>query len=841
MTASKRLQTGSALGAYRLDSLLGAGGMGEVYRAKDIRLGRWVAIKVLLPEICADLEARRRFEREARAIANLNHPNICTLHDIGSEAGVDYIVMEYLEGDTLARFLATRRLPMDRVLGLGIAIAGALAAAHQQCIVHRDLKPGNIILTKSGVKVLDFGLAKFLDASAVVANDETLATQPMVVGTPAYMAPEQRAGRECDARTDIYALGLILAEMATGRRRMSAYEPLPSDLPPQFAFVVERCLAPDPDDRWQSCSDVRLALECVAMAGAQLQSSATPPELPLIRLSVDLGRNAVTGLRTTAALSPDARRLVFLARGADGKQRLATRLMAEAQMTLLKGTENAQDPFFSPDGKWLGFFADYRLKRVSVEGGAPVTVCEAPNFRGASWTDNDTIVLAPHMFGGLVRVHAAGGKLEPLTSLAETETAHAWPQVLPGGQAVLFTGGPADAPNVQARSLVTGETRVVMAPGYRGRYAPCGHVVYVHKNTLFAVPFDIDSLETRGVPVPIVDDIADDLTDRTAHFDFANDGTLVYLSRDAVTTSNRTIALMDSSGQIVKLLETPGRYSYLFPSPDGRKLAFISGQDVWVLDMKRGRPSRVSFNTIDNQWPVWGPDSAHLVFSAQNREGTGRSLWWIRADGSEEPQLLFEGDDELHPSSVSPDGTYVAVHRRSPETLYDIWMLPLDCTDPERPKAGPLEVYLRTAVNEWGAVFSPNGRWVAYYSDESGTGEIYVRPARGRAGQWLVSSGGISGTTPHWPSAGRALYYLSPDRHIMEVTYTEEGNSFVADEPRRWSEATLPFAAFNVSPDTTRAIIATPAEPLDARHTLHVTFLLNLFDELRRRAPAAVR
>ncbi len=532
---------------------------------------------------------------------------------------------------------------------------------------------------------------------------------------------------------------------------------------------------------------------------------------------------------------------MFLERGADGKQRLATRLMAEAQTTLLKGTENAQDPFFSPDGKWLGFFADYRLKRVSVDGGAPVTVCEAPNFRGASWTDNDTIVLAPHMFGGLVRVHAAGGKPEPLTSLAETESAHAWPQVLPGGQAVLFTGGAADAPNVQARSLVTGETKVVTAAGYRGRYVPCGHVVYVHKNTLFALPFDIDSLETRGVPVPIVDDIADDVTDRTAHFDFANDGTLVYLSRDAVTTSNRTIASMDPSGQIVKLLETPGRYSYLFPSPDGRKLAFISGQDVWVLDMKRGRPSRVSFNTIDNQWPIWGPDSAHLVFSAQNRKGTGRSLWWIRADGSEEPQLLFEGDDELHPSSVSPDGTYVAVHRRSPETLYDIWMLPLDCTDPERPKAGALEVYLRTPVNEWGAVFSPNGRWVAYYSDESGTGEIYVRPAHGRGGRWLVSSSGISGTTPHWPSSGRALYYLSPDRHIMEVTYTEEGNSFVADEPQRWSEATLPSAAFNLSPDSTRAIIAAPAEPLDARHTLHVTFLLNLFDELRRRAPAAVQ
>lgn len=813
--------------------------MGEVYRAKDVRLGRWVAIKVLLPQISADHEARRRFEREARAIANLNHPNICTLHDVGSEDGVDYIVMEYLEGDTLAAFLATRRLPMDRVLSYGIAIASALAAAHQRYIVHRDLKPGNIILAKSGIKVLDFGLAKFLDASAVVLNDETVAAQPMVLGTPAYMAPEQRSGKECDARTDIYALGLILAEMATGRRRTSAYEPLPSELPSQFAFVVERCLACEPDDRWQSCIDVRLALECVAIAGAQ-RSDTPPLELPLIRFSVDLGRNAVPGLRTTATLSPDARRIAFLERGADGKQRVAIRLMAERQTTLLKGTENAQDPFFSPDGKWLGFFADFRLKRVSVEGGAPETVCEAPNDRGASWSDDDTIVLAPHIFGGLVRVHAAGGVLEALTSPAEGEAAHAWPQVIAAREAVIFTGGAPDAPNVQVFSRSTGETKVVIRAGYCGRYVPSGHVIYAHRNTLFAVPFDLETLATRGVPVPIVDDVADDITDRSAHFDFANDGTLVYLSRDAVT-SDRTIAWMDRSGRVEKLLETPGRYTYLFPSPDGRKLAFVSGQDIWVLDMKRGRPSRLTFNTLGNQWPVWAPDSAHVVFSAQNRSGIGRSLWWLRTDGTEEPQILLESTDELHPSSVSPDGRYVAVHRRTPETLYDIWMLPLECSDPERPKAGELEVFLRTPVNEWGAVFSPDGRWVAYYSEESGTGEIYVRPFRGRGGPWLVSSGGIAGTLAHWPSGGRALHYLSPDRHIMEVPYTEEGNSFLADEPQRWSEATLPFAAFNISPDTTRAIMAVPAEPLDARHTLHVTFLLNLFGELRRRAPPTVR
>jgi serine/threonine-protein kinase len=837
LTPGKRLQKGSELGPYRLDSLLGAGGMGEVYRARDVRLDRWVAVKVLLPRTSANLAARRRFEREARVVATLNHPNICTLYDIGCADGVDYIVMEYVEGVTLAGLLTKGRLPLEQVLRNGIAIAGALAEAHKQGVIHRDLKPGNIILSKSGLKVLDFGLATFVEGHAVAMEDETLSAPLMAIGTPAYMAPEQRAGRECDARTDIYAFGLLLAEMATGRRT-SATELLPPDLPSLLALVVEHCLAPDPDDRWQSSADIRWALEWLESGELRLQPSPPrPADLPLTRLSVDLGPNAVPGLRSTATLSPDGRRIAFLARGADGQQRIATRLLEQAQATLLNGTENAQDPFFSPDGQWLGFFADYRLKRVSIHGGAPATVCEAPNDRGASWADDDTIVLAPHIFGGLVRVRAAGGVPEPLTALAEGEAAHAWPQAIPGRRAVLFTGGPADAPNVQVLSLATGQVKVVGLAGYRGRFVPSGHLVYVHRNTLFAVRFDVDTLEAAGVPVPIVDDVADDVTDRTAHFDFADDGTLVYLSRDAVT-SDRTIAWMDRSGQVEPLLEVPGRYGYLAPSPDGRSLAFVSGQDIWVLDLKRRRPSRVSFSTSGNQWPVWAPDSAHLVFSAQGRSGVGRSLWWLRADGGEEPQLILESADEVHPSSVSPDGRYVAVHRRDVETLYDIWLLPLDCTEPQHPKAGALEVFLRTPVNEWGAVFSPDGRWVAYYSEESGTGEIYVRPFRRRGGPWLVSSGGISGTIAHWPRAGRALYYLSPGRQVMEVTYSEQETSFVAEAPQRWSDATLPFAAFNLSPDGTRAIMAMPAEPVNARHTLHVTLLMNFFDELRRRAPA---
>jgi serine/threonine protein kinase/Tol biopolymer transport system component len=837
----KTLEPGQSLGPYRIESLLGAGGMGEVYRAKDTRLDRHVAIKVLLRHIAADSDSRQRFEREARAVASLNHPHICTLHDIGAEDEVDYLVMEYLEGETLASRLAKGRLPMDQVLRHGIAVAGALATAHSRRIIHRDLKPGNIMITKTGVKVLDFGLAKFLRPEHVTAEQaETLAVTGAILGTPGYMAPEQLEGKECDARTDIFALGLLLCEMATGRRATAGEPPL-QELPPHFGHVVQHCLARDEASRWQSASDVKLALEWNGTLQIEPPRRATrPADRSLVRLRVDLGPDAVPGLRTTAVLSPDGRRLAFLARGTDGRQRLATRLLEHAQPTLLAGTENAQDPFFSPNGEWVGFFGDNKLKRVSVKGGSPVILCEAPNDRGASWADDDTIIMAPHIYGGLFRVSAGGGTPQPLTSLQEGEVAHAWPQILPGGQMVLFTGGTFVSPNIQVFSLATSQTKVVAGPGYHGRYLPSRHVVYVHQSTLFAVPFDIESLEPRGVPVPLLDDVADDAGDRTAHFNFAQNGTLVYLSGKAVTSA-RTIAWMERSGKTEPLLDTPGRYSYLSPSPDGKRLAFASGfpdDHIWVLDLQRGRPSRLTFATTGNIWPQWAPDGQHLVFSAQNGRGVGRTLWWIRADGAGEPQRLLESDDELHPSSVSPDGGHVAIHQRSAETLYDIVMLPLDASDPEHPRPGTPEVFLRTPVNEWGAVFSPNGRWIAYGSEESGILEIYVKPFRGPGGPWLVSSGsGISGVMAYWPRHGQALYYLSSDKHIMEVAYAEEGNSFVPEGPRPWSDVTIPFASFNLSPDGARAIIVVPVDPGRERRDLHVTFLLNFFDELRRRVP----
>jgi len=835
MSSNPRDMVGSLLGVYRLEQMLGAGGMGEVYRGTDTRLDRRVAVKVLRPDLSASPESRRRFEREARAIACLNHPNICTLHDVGVHDGIDYMVMEYVEGETLAHRLKREPIAIDRVIAYGMAIADALAAAHARQITHRDLKPANIMLTKSGLKVLDFGLAKFMLADSSMTGEIADLTVPLtVLGTPAYMAPEQREGKACDARTDIHALGLVLFEIATGRRAVAGTSAAVT-LPPYFAHVIERCLAHDPDDRWQSATDVKLALAW--KDASRVGSTAVQPdtELPLMRFSVDLGPDAVAGLRTTITISRDGQRLAFLVRGIDGRSRLATRRLDEAAPRVLEGTEDAQDAFFSPDGQWLGFFADYRLKRVSVRGGAPLMVCEAPNDRGASWVEAETIVLAPHIYGGLVRVAAEGGVPEPLTILQEGDVAHSWPQVLPELGAVLFTGGSVGAPTVQVMSLATGRVRV-LASGYRGRYLSTGYLVYVHKRTLFALACDPTTLEPRGVPVPLLIDVADDAVDRAAHFDCAENGTFVYSS--AETTGLRVIAWMDRGGRMAPLVDTPGRFAHLAPSPDGNRLAFVSGDDIYVLDYRRGRPTRMSLGTMAHAWPVWTPDSRHLIFSAQNAGGVGRALWWVRTDSASEPHLLFESSEEVQPTSVSPDGTYIAFHQRSAQTRYDIWMLHVDASDSDHPQSGAPEAFLRTAANEWGAVFSPDGRWVVYYSEESGTGEIYVRPFQGRGGPWLVSSGdGISGTLAYWPPQGDALYYLSSERHIMEVTHSLDGNVFVPDPPRRWSEVPIPFALFNLSPDADRAIVATHVSSAARKGSLHVNVLLNFFDELQRRAP----
>ena len=864
------LTAGTQLGPYKIESPLGAGGMGQVYKARDTRLGRAVAIKTMHQEFS------ERFEREARAISALNHPHICTLYDIGP----NYLVMELVEGETLAARLKKGALPTELVLRYGAEIADALAAAHAKGIIHRDLKPGNIMVTKSGVKVLDFGLAK-------AQRDDPLTASGAIMGTPAYMAPEQSEGKECDTRTDIYALGLVLREMATGHR-----EGTTSSLPPPLAHVIERCLAIDPEARWHSTMDVKFELEWAGkteavstpvIAGARLPRrtrplpwvvaglavfaalalgwvawrATRPVDRQLIRFSADLGPDAVEGFNITAAISPDGRRLAFVDRGPGGKHQLATQLLDQAKATLLPGTENAVDPFFSPDGQWIGFFADGKMKKVFVQGGAVVTLSDAQgNGRGASWGEDGSIIvtLDSNVRAGLSRVSSEGGTPQMLTRPDERgEVTHRWPQILPGGQAVLFTGskiaGTYENAAIEVLSLKTGEWKAVQHGGYFGRYVAtpngAGYLLYLHQGTLFAVEFDLNHLEIRGTPVPLLEDVAANADTGGGQYDVARNGTLVYRGGKS-STAGWPVAWMDYTGNMQPLLAAPGQYYMPRFSPDGQRLALsvgpIGGGDIQVYDWQRDRMTRLTFSQ-GNLFPVWTPDGKHIAF--ESRSSGDISIRWVRADGAGEAQVLLDSKRELALYSFSPDGQRLAYAAPGANTEMDLWTLPLDMSDAEHPKPGKPELFLRTPSFEWEPAFSPDGRWIAYSSNASGRYEVYVQPFPGgtplRAGLWQISTSG--GSHPMWSRDGRELFYETLDNRIMVTSYTAQADSFVPDKPRPWSntqifEPTVNLWNTDVGPDERRfAVFPRPDATVEQKGSVHITVLLNFFDELRRRVP----
>jgi Tol biopolymer transport system component len=881
-----RLTPGTQVGPYKIEAALGAGGMGEVYRAVDTRLKRTVAIKV------AKENFGERFEREARAIAALNHPNICTLYDVGP----NYLVMEFVEGES-----PRGPLPLEQALPIARQIADALEAAHEKNIVHRDLKPANIKIKPDGmVKVLDFGLAK---VAPVLAGDSpaeataSLTTRGMILGTAAYMSPEQAQGKPVDKRADIWAFGVVLYEMLTGRRMFQGEtvsdtlaavltkEPEWERVPTQVRRLLRRCLEKDPQKRLRDISGVGLLLEeapqaagprhtrvpwaaasvlaIIAAVALWIAWRATRQvDRPLMRFSVDLGPEAVsTGLRFTAAISSDGGRLAFVARGPGGKQQLATRLLDQAQATLLPGTENAVDAFFSPDGQWIGFFADGKMKKISVQGGAAVMLCDAPDARGASWGEDGSIIVAlvAGAGGGLSRVPAAGGPPQAITKPGDKgEATHRWPQILPGGQAVLFTGstvnGNFEDANIEVLSLKTGQWKAVLQHvGYFGRYLAtsngAGHLVYVHQGTLFAVGFDLDRLEVRGTPVPLLEDMAGGAGGDGGQYDIARNGTLVYLNGKS-TTASWPVAWVDSAGKTEPLLAAPGPYYTPRFSPDGQRLALAVGSfgngDIQVYDWQRDTMTRLTF-TQKNFHPVWTPDGKHIVF---RRSAGANSLQWIRADGAGEAQPLLEskvvGQPPI-PYSFSPDGKHLAFAEQAVDTSLDLWTLPLDLSDPEHPKPGEPELFLRTPFTELDPAFSPDGRWIAYASNESGRYEVYVRPYPGGAPsgsvKWQISTGG--GRFPIWSRDGRELFYEALDDRIMVSTYSAKGESFAADKPHLWSDTqilnplNITLWNLDLAPGGKRfAVLPRPEATGEQKGSVHVTVLLNFFDELRRRVPA---
>ncbi len=859
---------GTQLGPYKIEGPLAAGGMGQVFCGVDTRLGRPVAVKTSREQFSA------RFEREARTISSLNHPHICTLYDIGP----NYLVMELCEGETLAARLKRGKLSVEETVRYGAQIADALAAAHAKGITHRDLKPGNVMLSKAGIKVLDFGLAKS-------PQDLTLTATSMVMGTPAYMAPEQREGKECDARTDIYALGLVLYEMATGKRT-EAGQPQPvGSLPAELAPIVERCIAADPDDRWQSAKDLKAVLEWslktpaaplrVKSRRSWITSSAIvlfamvaagalwgwwramrPPALrPLLRLEAEIPPEtpfATSNERGVVAISSDGSRLALTLRGADGKIRLYTRLLRENMFSVLAGTENASSPFFSPDDQWIGFFADGKLKKISALGGGAITLCDAPIPAGASWGDDGNIVFTPTRASALVRVSSSGGAAAPLTKLIPpNDWGHRFPQVLPGSKAVLFTthdnGQRSDNDNadIDVFSIKTGQRKTVQSGGYSGRYVATpsgsGRLIFLRHGTLFAAPFDIESLVVTGTPIPVIEKVTSG--GGGGNFAYSSNGIFVYIAGEA-QYGYWKIFSMDAAGELLSL-DLP-LAAYLSPrfSPDGKRLAFSiargNGSDVWVKDLDRDAPSRLTFLDGNNDNPVWTPDGKNIVFHFLNKfcglDNSGRAqfcdegMFWIRSDGAGEPQRLTNG--ATIPSSISPNGRRLAFVQPGNG---DIFTTQIEDSS-ARPRLGKPELFLKTRFLQASPRFSPDGRWLAYMSTESGMAEVYVRPFPGPGGQRQVSIGG--GTFPTWSHDGHELLYQALDQKLMTVNYDARGDSFRVGRPRVWSNTRVmtvfgSYIGWDLAPDSKR--VTTILQPLEG----HLTFLLNFFDELERRVPAS--
>jgi serine/threonine protein kinase len=660
--------------------------MGEVYRARDTRLDRIVAIKVLPAHLADEPERRERFEREARTIASLNHPHICVLHDIGRQDGIDFLVMEYLEGETLAQRLVKGPLPLGQVLQYAIEIADALDKAHRKGVTHRDLKPGNIMLTKSGSKLLDFGLAKLRQHAAPATPFSQLPTQAdnmtaqgTILGTLQYMAPEQVEAGEVDARTDIFAFGAVVYEMATGKKcfegkshasvigailkddppPMSSLQPM---TPPTLDRVVNACLAKDADERWQTAADVTKQLKWIAEGGAQVKSlsaspakgiralgrrplilslgtlllvaaiailatwnlkpSPLPPPRLVSRLVVMLpSSQQLAGLDNApaVALSPDGTHLAYVARQG-GTQQIYLRALDSLEARPITGTEGAINPFFSPDGQWVGFFAAGRLKKVSVNGGAALTLGDAAGPRGASWGSQGTIAFAPTNVSVLQQVSDAGGAPQPLTRLEKGEVTHGWPEFLPGGKAVLFAAGPSGTnwtiAQVAVQSVGTGERRNPVQVGTQPRYAPSGHLVYAKGGTLMAVSFDPQRLTATGGAVPVVEGVLQSTFTGAAQYSFSATGSLAYVP-GSVEASQRRLVWVSRNGADQPLAAPAHAYGFPRLSLDGRRVAVaIAEQEtqIWLYDLSRETLTRLTFAGNSNQVPSWTPDGKRIAF-----------------------------------------------------------------------------------------------------------------------------------------------------------------------------------------------------------------------------------
>ena len=879
------LTVGSRIAHYDVTALIGEGGMGQVYQATDTKLGRQVALKILPEAFATDPDRLARFQREAQVLASLNHPNIAQIHGIEEQDDTRALVLELVEGPTLADRISKGPIPVDEALPIAKQIAEALEAAHEAGVIHRDLKPANIKVREDGtVKVLDFGLAKALDPSPTTdpSQSPTLtaaATQMgVIMGTAAYMSPEQARGKSVDKRADIWSFGVVLYEMLMGSRPFQGDDvsltlasvmksdvdvrTLPEEIPAPVRTAIHRCLEKDPGRRIRDIGDVSLAMEGVfdTTTAAVSSDKATAPRLqvwqrpiPLVVASVvlvfigGLGRGLLPGpspdtprvtrftaappggqfsaiFRQVMALSPDGTRLVYAA-----ENRLYLRTMAQTEAKPLRGTEGAGSPFFSPDGQWVGFWQGSGLRKVSVGGGAPVTLADAADIWGARWEADDSILVGGGR-AGIWQVSGEGGTVATLVTVDDGELA-ASPQMLPGGRWVLFTLRPTgvrswDDAQIVAQSIETAERKVLIPGGRHARYVRTGHLVYALDDTLLAVPFDVETLAVSPGPVPLVEGVGASTED--VPFTVSDDGTLAYLGGADQGAAESVLGWVDLVGQMTPLLEGNGLYRAPRLSPDGGHVALGVGaedQDVWLYDIERGAMTRFA-DEGGSTFPVWTPDGTTITF-ASSRSGSF-DLYGRAADGSGGAELLFETSSQAIPGSWSPDGAMLAFYQAiDAGEDRDLWVLG---------REGDASLFLATEFDEVSPMVSPDGRWVAYVSDQTGENHVYVQPFPGGGSVTSISTEG--GTEPVWSRDGTNLFFRDGAR-MMAVDVDVEGDTaFTASRPRVLFEGTYSLDPVSVGiPNYDVAADGRFLMIMRGGTATEITVVLNWFQELKERVP----
>ncbi len=870
------LPVGTKLGPYEITAPIGAGGLGEVYRARDARLGRDVAIKVLTAHLSANPEVRARFEREARTISQLNHPHLCTLHDVGAREGIDFLVMELVEGESLAARLEKGPLPVPETLRIGTQIADALDAAHRHGIIHRDLKPGNVMLTKSGAKLMDFGLARSTPLATVagVLTQSPTVSRPLtaegtIVGTFQYMAPEQLEGKEADARTDLWALGCVLYEAATGKRAFEGtsqasliaaimeHEPRPlRDLqplsPPALEHLVKRCLAKDPGERWQSARDVALELAWIAETGSQaaipgpqaagrrkrerlawggvvtvmavaivalaavvaLQSMRPRPAPAPARMTILAPEGAA--IQTDGpppAMSPDGRKLVFSALDSSGTRRLWIRPLDSSSAQPLPGTDGVTYAFWSPDGRFVAFFAEGKLRKIPAAGGPPETICDAPDARGGTWSKDGVIVFAPQAIGPLVRVSPEGGEVMTVVTPdpARGETGLRFPQFLPDGRHFLYVSLPRKQGqfDIYVGDVDSKETRRTLTAGSSPVYAEPGYLLFERTGRLVAQQFDPAALRTTGRVIPLAD-APPPASNEADPLLAATKDVLVFL---AATIPNTQLTWLDRTGNKLGAIPLPpGRYETLSLSPDDRTVATVKlttpgGGDLWTVDLERGVASRLTFDgKVEASHCAWSPDGSRIAFDS---DPSGHyDIYQVPASGTGRPELLLQSSFHKYAGAWSPDGKLLLYGQLGEGTGYDLWLLPLQ-------GKGRPDPYLRSPFYEMGGYISPDGRWLAYVSNETGSYEFYVSSFPVPGEKIRVSTSG--GTGGQWSRNGRELVlWNGPD--IVRVAgpvlslEVQTTPSFKAGTPRELFTLRQTMPGFVATADLQRFLAAMPVE-----------------------------